>query len=317
MKIAKIIFLTATLLSVFVKSGVAQQYPVFSQYYFNELVINPAYAGSHVQLSATAMYRNQWVNFPGAPKTFHLTTHTSLLQNKIGVGLMINHDEIGSYKNEHIYANYAYKLHFEDATLSMGLQAGINLLGADFSKLDLQHPDGQDPSFYNIINEVKPNFGAGLYFSKKNFFAGFSVPFILNNAVAKSVGELVGGIKQSRYYFLRGGMILPLDRQQNVKINPSVLIRTQEGQPLSFDLNNSFVFYDVFSVGASYRLGDSFITFIDLKLSEKLHFGYSYDWTSSAIRGFSNGTHEFMLNYRTIIRPIHGNPECPQYYHYR
>lgn len=309
--------LTLTLFSVFFAQGIAQQYPVFTQYYFNELVINPAYAGSHVQFSATAMYRNQWINFPGAPKTYHLTTHTSLLKNKMGVGLMINHDEIGSYKNEHIYGNYAYKIHLKQATLSMGLQAGFNLLGADYSKLDLQNPIEQDASFQALVNEIKPNFGAGLFYSTKNLFLGFSVPFILNNAVAGSVEELVGGIKEKRYYFLRGGVILPLDRMNKVKIAPSTLIRTQEGQPLSFDINNSFIFYDVFSIGTSYRLGDSFITFIDLKLSDKLHFGYSYDMTSSAIRGFSNGTHEFMINYRTVIRKIHGNPECPQYYHYR
>jgi type IX secretion system PorP/SprF family membrane protein len=311
------IFLTTFLFSAIIVPGIAQQYPVFTQYYFNELVINPAYAGSHVQLSATAMYRNQWVNFPGAPKTYHLTTHTSLMKNKIGVGLMINHDEIGSYKNEHVYGNYAYKLHFKAATLSMGLQAGFNLLGADYSKLDLQSPGGLDASFYNISNQIKPNFGAGVFFSTKNYFLGFSVPFILNNAVLNSVEQLTGGIKEARYYFLRGGMVLPLDRMDKIKINPSILVRTQEGQPLSFDINNAFIFYDVFSVGASYRLGDSFISFIDLKISEKIHFGYSYDMTSSDIRGFSNGSHEFMINFRSIIRPIHGNPECPSYYNYR
>jgi type IX secretion system PorP/SprF family membrane protein len=299
----------------FTLPGVAQQYPVFTQYYFNELVINPAYAGAHVQFSATAMYRNQWVNFPGAPKTFNFTSHTSLLKNKIGVGLMVNHDEIGSYKNDHIYGSYSYKLHMKSATLAMGLQAGFNLLGADFTKLDLQNPD--DASFYQIANQIKPNFGAGAMFTMKNFFAGFSVPFILNNAVANSVEGLLGEIREARYYFLRGGTILPLNRTNNVKINPSVLIRAQEGQPLSFDINNAFIFYDVFSIGTSYRLGDSFITFIDLKLSEKIHFGYSYDWTQSDINRFGRGTHEFMLNFRSIIRPIHGNPECPQYYHYR
>src|SRR3954468_6393568 len=107
MNVQKISFLTIVLLTIFLKPGTAQQYPVFSQYYFNELVINPAYAGSHVMLSATAMYRNQWINYPGAPKTYHLTAHTSLFKNKIGVGLMLNHDEIGSYRNEHIYGNYA------------------------------------------------------------------------------------------------------------------------------------------------------------------------------------------------------------------
>lgn len=308
-------FFLITLLSLIVSCGIAQQYPVFTQYYFNELVINPAYAGNHVQLSLTAMYRNQWVNFPGAPKTFSISGHTSLVKNKVGVGLMVNHDEIGSYKNEHIYASYAYKLHFPNATLSMGLQAGINLLGADYSKLDLQTPG--DAAFYNILNVVKPNFGAGLFYTKKNFFVGFSVPFILNNKIAKSVEGLLGQLKEARYYFLRSGVVFPLDKMQKIKMNPSILVRTQEGQPLSVDVNTSFIFYDVFSAGVSYRSGDSFISFIDLKISEKFHFGYSYDWTQSDLNRFSNGTHEFMLNYRTRIRGVHKNPECPAYYNYR
>ncbi|MDH4091416.1 MAG: type IX secretion system membrane protein PorP/SprF [Cyclobacteriaceae bacterium] len=293
----------------------AQQYPVFTQYYFNELVINPAYAGNHVQLSLTAMYRNQWVNFPGAPKTFSFSGHTALAKNKVGVGLMVNHDEIGSYKNEHIYASYAYKIHFPNATLSMGLQAGINLLGADYSKLDLQTPG--DAAFYNILNVVKPNFGAGLFYTKKNFFIGVSVPFILNNKIANSVEGLLGQLKEARYYFFRSGVVFPIDKMQKVKMNPSILIRTQEGQPLSIDVNSAFIFYDVFSAGASYRSGDSFITFIDLKISESFHFGYSYDWTQSDLNRFSNGTHEFMLNYRTRLRGVHKDPDCPQYYNYR
>ncbi len=311
----KKIFLLTALITVLHTGCDAQQYPVFSQYYFNELVINPAYAGSHVQLSATAMFRNQWVNFPGAPKTYNFSTHTALLKNKIGVGLMFNHDEIGSYKNNHVYGYYAYKIHFAEATLSMGLQAGFNLLGADFSGLDLQSPG--DASFYNLTSQFKPNFGTGLFYSKKNYFLGFSVPFILNNKVVNSFEALAGEIKEARYYFLRGGIVWPLDKVDNVKINPSLLVRAQEGQPLSFDLNSSIIFYDVFSLGGSYRLGDSFITFIDLKISERIHFGYSYDWTSSNLNGFSNGTHEFMLNYRTILRGIHKDPDCPQYYQYR
>lgn len=311
----KSIFLTAFISLVIAAQTFAQQYPVFTQYFFNELVLNPAYAGSQVQLSLTAMYRNQWVNFPGAPKTYSVSGHSALAKNKVGLGLMINHDEIGSYKNEHIYASYAYKLHFKDATLAMGLQAGINLLGADYSKLDLQTPG--DASFYNILNTVKPNFGAGLFFTKKNFFLGLSVPFILNNKVASSVESLMGQLREARYYYLRGGIVLPLDRFEKIKINPSFLVRQQEGQPLSVDINNAFIFYDVFSAGLSYRTGDSFISFIDLKISEKFHFGYSYDWTQSNLNRFSNGTHEFMINYRTRIRGIHKNPECPNYYSYR
>lgn len=314
------IFSTVLFALAFSGSCLAQQYPVFSQYYFNELVINPAYAGNHGQVSLTTMYRNQWVNFPGAPKTFNFSGHSSFMNNKVGAGLMINHDEIGSYKNEHIYGYYSYMLRFNNATLAMGLQAGINLLRADYGSLTLpQAPDPQanDPSFMSNLNKVKPNFGGGIYYSRKNFFLGFSVPFILNNKIANSVEGLLGQLKEARYYFLRGGTVFPINRSKNVKMNPSFLVRAQEGQPLSLDINNSFVFYDLFSIGASYRLGDAFIGFIDLKLTDQMHFGYAYDATTSNLNQFSNGTHEFMLNYRFRIRKLHGNIECPSYYNYR
>lgn len=310
MLVANIVLLTLGCIS-----ARGQQYPVFTQYYFNELVINPAYAGNHIQFSSTALYRNQWVNFPGAPKTFSFTAHTALLRNKIGVGLMVNHDEIGSYKNEHIYGSYAYMLRFPESTLAMGIQAGVNVVGANFSRLDLQNPD--DASFVGF-SSLKPNFGAGIHYNKKNFFLGFSVPFIINSALTSGNFEsIVNEIRQKRMYFLRGGTILPLARSKNVQFNPSALIRQQEGQPISVDLNMAFIFYEVFSVGTSLRSGDSIITFIDLKLSERFHFAYSYDWTTSTLDRFSNGSHEFMLNYRARIRGIHHNVECPSYYNYR
>jgi type IX secretion system PorP/SprF family membrane protein len=301
-------------LALFVTSKTqGQQYPVFSQYYFNELVINPAFAGAHVQLSMNATYRNQWVNFPGAPQTTSFTGHTSMMNGKVGVGLLINNDKIGSYDNQNIYGYYAYKIRFIRGTLSMGLQAGFNLLQADYSKLDLVDPT--DPSFAPL-NNFKPNFGAGLYYNEQNWFVGFSVPFILNNGMARNIESAVDGIKEARYYFLRGGAIFPINAQETVKFNPSVLIRSQEGQPLSMDVNAGFVFYDAMSVGASLRSGDALITFVDFKLSEKFHFSYSYDWTSSGLNNFSNGSHEFMLNYRAKVSKGHRSIPCPTYYHY-
>lgn len=293
----------------------AQQYPVFTQYYFNELLINPAYAGSHVQLSLTSMYRNQWVNFPGAPRTVTFSGHSSLVRGKVGVGLLINDDKIGSYNGQNVYGMYSYMLHFDKATISMGLQAGFNFLRSDFSALDLQ--DLADQSFAQISRQFKPNFGAGILYTQKNFFIGFSVPFILANGFSSASEISVESIKEARYYFLRGGAIFPLDPVQNVKLNPSILVRAQEGQPLSSDINLAVILKDVVSVGSSWRMGDAFISFIDLKLSEKFHFAYSYDWTSSDIQKFSNGSHEFMLNYRDKITRIHANLECPAYYDYR
>jgi type IX secretion system PorP/SprF family membrane protein len=313
MRILTAIFCTVVVLS-FTQKASAQQYPVFTQYYFNELVINPAFAGSHVQLSLTSTYRNQWVNFPGAPRTVSFSGHTALMNGKMGVGLLVNHDEIGSYGNEHVYGFYSYRINMQNATLSMGLMAGFNFLGVDFSNLDLQDPT--DASFLPI-NEFKPNFGTGIYYNRKNFFAGFSVPFLLNNAVSANLENVAAEIREARYYFLRGGGIFPINRAETVKLNPSMLLRAQEGQPLSMDINLGVVIHDIFSTGVSWRSGDSFITFIDIKLSEKFHFAYSYDWTTSDMARFSNGSHEFMINYRAKVTTAHKNLNCPTYFHYR
>ena len=305
------LFLAAILQLVIADFAWAQQYPVFSQYYFNELVINPAYAGNHVQLSLTSTYRNQWVNFPGAPRTFSISGHTSLYDGKVGVGLLVNHDEIGSYANENVYGYYSYKIAFEKMTLSMGLSAGYNFLGADFSKLDLLNPN--DASFA-VLNSYKPNFGAGVYLNFKNSFLGFSVPFILNSTLAS--GNIGAAIQEARYYFLRGGTIRSLNPKGTLKINPSILVRVQEEMPLSMDLNLGVIIHNIVRTGVSWRSGDALIGFVDLKISESFHFAYSYDLTGSELNKFSNGSHEFLLNYRTRIRSIHKNAECPDYYGY-
>lgn len=299
------------LLGVAVPGAQAQQTPVFSQYYFNELVINPAYAGAHVQLSLTSMYRNQWVNFEGAPRTLSFSGHTSLFDGKMGVGLLTNVDQIGSYANSNVYGYYSYKIHFKSSTLSAGASVGFNRLGADFSKLDLSSlSDGS----FQAFNSYRPNVGAGLYYNRRNFFVGFSVPFLVNNY--STIGNSTAKITEARYYFLRSGVILPFRKIDMIKFNPSILVRSQEGQPLSFDFNAAFIFYDLISAGLSWRSSDAFISFIDVKISEKFHFAYSYDWTQSDLNKFSSGSHEFMINYRAKITQTHKNLACPDFFEY-
>ena len=130
------------------------------------------------------------------------------------------------------------------------------------------------------------------------------------------MADVGAALKEARYYFLRGGTILPLNPKETLKLNPSFLVRAQEGQPLSVDINLGLIIHDIVSTGLSLRSGDALIGFIDLKISESFHFAYSFDMTGSSINKFSNGTHEFMLNYRTRIRSVHKNVECPDYYGY-
>ncbi|MBK6263845.1 type IX secretion system membrane protein PorP/SprF [Marivirga sp. S37H4] len=290
----------------------AQQYPIYSQYIFNGLILNPAYAGSHVQLSASAMYRNQWVNFDGAPKTLFFSAHTSLMKERMGLGLIINDDRIGSYSNQNIYGSYAFIIKTPKGKLAMGVQAGLNILSADFRDLNLDDID--DISFASVSGNLKPNFGTGVYFYNKTLFAGFSVPFLLNNGYGGlNLENALNEIRSARYYYLNGGLMLPLNREKTVHLQPSVLIRGQEGAPLNFDINTSVIFYDLLNVGLSYRNIDAVVSYIDFKLSESFHFSYSYDWTTSAIRNASSGTHEFMINYRVRLKEIHDDVTCPKF----
>ncbi|WP_276372888.1 type IX secretion system membrane protein PorP/SprF [Chryseolinea sp. H1M3-3] len=305
----KIVFVFGLLLLGICFRSAAQQTIVYSQYIYNGLLINPAYAGSHVQLSATVSYRNQWVNFEGAPQTATLGVHSTVNNSKVGVGLLVTSDKVGSYTNTGVYAAYAYRIQDQrGGVFSMGLQGGFHNFRADFSELNLKA--GQDPTFNGTLSELKPNFGGGVFYSNKKFFGGFSVPVILKHAKFFN-----GGLQQlalARHYYLLVGSILPLDRLDKVKLNSSLLIRAQEGTPLNADINVALIFHNLISTGVSYRTGESFTTLLHFKLSEKFNFGYSYDWITSDIRKFSNGTHEFMLNYRVRIRGIHKDVYCPQ-----
>lgn len=291
----------------------AQHSIVHSQYLLNGLLINPAYAGSHVQFSATLNYRNQWVNFPGAPVTTTLGAHTSLVKGKIGVGMLINQDKIGAYKNTGVYGSYAYMIHFpqRNGVFSMGVSAGFNNFNANFGDLTLR--DGTDEIFARLMSEFKPNFGTGIFYYDDRLFGGFSIPTILT--YEELALSRLDQLQIPRYYYAYGGVKIPLDpRTKRVILTPSVLVRAQDGTPLSVDFNLSAAFDELVSIGSSYRSGDGAVSWINFKLSERFYVGYSYDWTVSDIRQYSMGTHEIMLNYRTRIRNVHRNLECPTFF---
>ncbi len=277
---------------------------------FDPLLINPAYAGNQVQLSATAIYRNQWVNLDGAPKTFTATAHSGFKKKKVGVGFILSNDQIGIHNDVGLYGCYSYKISItRKSTLAFGLQGGFNNLRSDYNKLILK--SASDPNLAGVDTKMNPNFGAGLFFRQDNLYVGFSVPYILNNKV---VGlENVGSIaKQRRYYYLMGGFTHKVSNR--VKVVPSALIRIQDQAPISFDLNTVVVLYDAVGLGCSYRLGDAVVALFELQLNENFHVGYAYDITTSALRQYSNGTHEIMINYRIKISRWHKGLDCPAYW---
>lgn len=292
-----------------------QQRPIHSLYMFDPLVINPAYAGNHVQLSATAIYRNQWVNFDGAPKTLTASIHCGFRKTRAGVGILFANDQIGVHSDNSLYFTYSYKIPLSTrkggGSLSMGIQGGFNALKSDYFKTD-----PRDGAEIGVISKFNPNFGAGVYYRSEKLYAGFSVPYIIHNATIDIDSEpglaLYTSGKQQRYYYINAGMTIDLSAQ--VKWLPSTLIRVQENAPLSFDINSLVVIHNVVGLGASYRLEDSIIGMFELQINENFHVGYAYDMTMTDIRLYSNGSHEIMINYRIKIPGLHKGVECPSYW---
>lgn len=306
----KKIFIILTLLAPFAVSG--QQRPMQSLYMFDPLLVNPAYAGTQAQLSATAIYRNQWVNFPGAPKTFTATAHSGFRKSRVGVGLIAGRDVIGIHGETSLYLVYSYKMpisRYSKTTISFGLQGGFNDLKSDYGKLDPKST--VDQFFGKVDRNMSWNFGAGLYLRGEKFYAGLSVPYGLNNKVV-NLEDIESVAQQNRYYYLSGGYSHEVS--PTVKLIPSTLIRFQEEAPLSFDLNLLTVLYDVVGFGVSYRLNDSVVGLFELQINENFHVGYAYDFTTSDMAKYSNGTHEIMINYRIKIPKIHRGLECPTYW---
>lgn len=290
-------------------SVIGQQRPIQSLYMFDHLVINPAYAGSAVQLSATVINRNQWVNFPGAPETTTFTLHSGFFKSRIGLGIMIARDKIGVHEDYSVYFSYSYKIKLPIGTLSMGLQGGFNNLSSDFNDLKLR--SSVDPSLAGRRIKFSPNFGAGVYLNNDLAYAGLSVPYLLNDKIVDLEGVL-SAAKRRRNYYITGGLRRQIS--ENVKFLPSVLVRLQEGAPLNYDINAHFVLYETVGLGMSYRNQDAVVFLFELAINENFHVGYAYDYTTSALREFSNGSHEIMINYRIRIPKLHKGLECPSYY---
>lgn len=290
----------------------AQQRPVQSLYMFDPLLINPAYAGAQVQLSGTAIYRNQWVNLDGAPKTLTATVHSSFLKEaRMGLGIIASDDQIGIRHDVGLYGVYSYKIKLtRDIALRFGLQVGFNNLKSDYTKLNLKA--STDPNLQGVIGRFNPNVGAGVMLQAKSFNIGISVPQLVENKTFAGENSLPFGVKQQRYYYLFANYNKELGK--NLKWIPSTLVRFQEEAPLSFDVNSTFVFYNTVGLGVSYRLIEGFVGLFELQLNENFHVGYAYDFTTSALNQYSNGTHEIMVNYRIKVAKLHQVMPCPSYW---
>lgn len=275
----------------------AQQVATYSQYMFNGLAINPAYAGQHKALSASVLARFQNVGLDGAPNTQTFTAHSPLLSERAAVGLLVIHDKLSVISQTGIHVSYAYRIplntnYRNQLMLSFGLQGGLSLYNARYTQLDVyQNPD---PAFDEDIRESRPNLGAGLFMSNNDFYLGMSLPSMVNNVFER--GEQYETVYQNRPFIFTGGYVFTINRM--LKIKPNFLFKMVDNRPVEFDLNANVLFDGVLWVGASYKSSKQVVLITQVQATEQIQVGYSYTISAGPIRTVELGSHEIMLNYR-------------------
>lgn len=284
----------------------AQQDPMYSQYMFNTLAFNPAYAGSADVFTAMALSRQQWVGFTGAPSTQTLALHSPLPGNKLALGGNLIHDVAGPAKQSSAFLDVAYRIRTgTDTRLAFGLSGGINFFQADLASLSTVEVETHNA---NIKGKVLPNFGFGLYWSSTRYYVGLSAPKLLENVIGDD-GAVVTS-QEFRHYFLIAGYVM--DLSEDMKFKPSIMLRAVEGAPLSLDVNASFLLRDRVWFGAMYRYGNGFGLQGQYQINEQLRVGYAFDMTTTAMGAYNAGTHELMVGYD--LKFTKGRTISPRYF---
>jgi len=289
----------------------AQQDVQFTQYMFNMNAVNPAYTGSRDAISGVALFRTQWVGFDGAPVTQSINVNSPFLNDKLGIGLTVLNEKIGPLKQTGIFTDFAYRIRFEKATLAMGLKAGADIFQAGFNDLNVIN-SGDNQFQTNVSSKLLPNLGFGIYYHAERYYFGFSTPKLVQNNIDVQTGSSAMSqieVHKMHYYFI-GGYVR--DINSFIKFRPTTQIKFTYGAPVSVDANASFLFYDKLWLGAMYRLGDAVGMLVQFQFNPQLRAGYSYDYTTSKLNKYNNGTHEIMLGYDLIF--IKGKIRSPRFF---
>jgi type IX secretion system PorP/SprF family membrane protein len=269
----------------------AQQDAQFTQYMYNTVNVNPAYAGSRGALSIFALHRTQWVGLNGAPITNAVSVNTPLNESRIGLGLTVVNDKIGPVQENTISGDFSYSIPTsENVLLSFGIKATANLFDLDVSKLN---PVADDPTLRDFNNKFSPNFGAGIYLHSDKAYVGLSVPnFIETNRYNDNE---VAIFKEKINYYLIAGYVFDLNN--SIKFKPAFLTKLVEGAPLQIDVSGSLMFNDKLTVGLSYRWSAAVSAMVGFQISQALYVGYGYDLETTRLDNYNSGSHEIFLRY--------------------
>ena len=273
----------------------AQLAPVTNQYILNMVTINPAYTGVRGDLNIAALYRKQWVGIQGSPETTTFTADAAVLENKVGLGLNMVIDKIGVTRENYITTNYSYIIDIGEGTLSFGLGAGIITTNTAWSDLVVLDP-GDELYLADSRRFVVPSFSFGTYYTKRNYFLGFSIPKFFGYKFNYDKNKYSVTVDPDQYTFLLYTGYA-FEMSPRTSFIPSTLLNYSPGRKLLIDLNANFNFNKRFMIGGSYRNGRSIGALLQLRVNNQLNVAYTYDFDTGDLKGYSNGSHEVMLRY--------------------
>ncbi len=297
-----ILFLgTIILLSSISFEAIGQQDAQYTHYMYNTQAVNPAYAGSRDALTITGIHRSQWAGFEGAPITQSFTMHSPLRNPSLGVGLSVVQDKIGPTVFGSYFADFTYKIKFNnDHTLAFGMKGGLSTIRADFTSLS-SVTAGDNALQSNVSGYLLPNVGTGVYYYSKRFYAGFSVPKLVQSNYTQQISNLTAlSDGEQRHYYLISGALITLNESFDLK--PFGFIRMTNGAPVEMDLTTTIIYKQKISFGGMVRFGDAYGALLAVYLTEQLELGYSYDWSYSlGAYNPQSGSHEVVLRYDFIF----------------
>jgi len=294
------------LVTCFENSLQAQQDAQYTQYMYNTMSVNPAYAGSRGQLSIAALYRSQWIGLDGAPKTQTLNLHSPIRNSRLGYGISIVNDNIGNGVVQETYldAVVSYTIDVsQTGKLSFGLKAGGNLLNLDFEQLRNfdQEPIGAGA---DITNNFSPNFGFGVYYHTDRFYLGLSAPNMLetdyfDNSQRDPNSVQFQSTERLNFYLITGYVF---DLNYNFKFKPAFLMKAVGGAPLQLDFSGTFLYNEKFSFGAAYRWDAAASALFGFQISDQFMLGLAYDKEITELGGtrFNDGSFEVFLRFELV-----------------
>ena len=271
----------------------AQQDSQFTQYMYNTVNVNPAYAGSRGALSLFGLHRTQWDNVEGAPTTNAFSLNTPINESNIGLGLSFVNDKIGPTTENGISVDVSYTVQTSETwKLSFGIKGTGNFFNLNVNELDFK--DNAERAEIQNLNKFTPNIGAGLYLHSDKAYIGLSVPNFLANKQKFNNSE-IAVYEEKMSYYLIGGYVF--DLSSNVKFKPAILAKAVAGAPIQGDVSANFMFYEKLVLGAAYRWDAAVSGMAGFQITDGLFIGYAYDYDTTNLNNYSKGSHEVFLRY--------------------